>query len=181
MRGEIDADEPVRAIIYSLLDGNPIVVVQPLLLTGWQIHEDKVADLVTLGEADAGGVEGLEDALCVVMVFQVKEHDLEVCDAVLKQFLRRKRRRPQALTEVVVVGRDVLALDELGSRLEEPFVGFPVIIHWAQTQFPGLIRVGDEVIIEDFLVRRMSVHSISPASMACTKARSRTLTVVRRC
>src|SRR5699024_1631890 len=80
---EEPADKFVRGIVHVLFHLVPVLFVDLVLLALREVHEDEVSDLVRFLQSQAGGVERLEDALRVVLLFQVEKHDLEVGDPVI--------------------------------------------------------------------------------------------------
>lgn len=138
------ADEAAHVVAAVGLDGVPVLRVALLLLGLGQVHEDVVADLVALGEGQAGRVQALEDELRVVVRLEPDVDDGECLDRVA-ELLGGQARGPDAPEQVAVVLRDVGPLDEPARvALDDPPEGLLIVLDQLELELLHLVELVDE-------------------------------------
>ena len=80
--GEVPADKPVGAVVNVFFDGVPSLLVEPVLLLKLLVHQHQVADVICFAQAKSGGVQGLKDALWIIMSLKIQVHDLYARDSI---------------------------------------------------------------------------------------------------
>src|SRR5699024_4708492 len=74
--GEVPADKPVGAVVNVFFDGVPSLLVEPVLFLKLLVHQHQVADFICFAQAKSGGIQGLKDALWIIMSLKIQVHDL---------------------------------------------------------------------------------------------------------
>ena len=119
-------------------DFGPVVLIQLVLHLRRLPHQHIIADLITLGEREASGVQAFENQLGIVAGFQRDADDLQMAEGI-EQLVHRNLLPQQQVTEKLVVvcqvGRWVVIL----GIAEQPLEGIAVSLDRTQTD---LILIG---------------------------------------